>query len=130
MIKEVKCTTEQIRAELARLDEEDELNRLLGPAALAYHHAARQAWKWALGEAPSPISGYPKLTDQTFTDELHLLYRVIEETNPIRSAELYDQMQAKGFSPDYLLGAYRALRWLRTSPTSPYAELQHPIPWR
>lgn len=130
MIEAVKCSAEQIRAELARLDEEDELNQVLGPDALAYHRAARQTWERILGQAPSPIFGCQHVSDQAFDNELRFIYRVIEEDNPTRQAELYDELRGKGFTPDYLLGAYRALRWLRTGPASPYAHLYHPIPWR
>jgi hypothetical protein len=130
MIEAVRCTAEQIRVELARLADEDELNHGLGPTALAYHRAAQQAWEWILGEAPSPIFGYQHVSDKTFDDELRFVYRVIEEDDPDRQAELYEELRGKGFTPDYLLGVYRALRWLRTGPASPYAHLVHPIPWR
>jgi hypothetical protein len=130
MIDAVRCTAEEIRNELARLADEDELNHGLGPAALDYHRAAQQTWEWILGEAPSPIFGYQHVSDKTFDDELRFVYRVIEEDNPTHAAGLYEELRGEGFTPDYLLGAYRALQWLRGGPQDPYADMYHPIPWR
>jgi hypothetical protein len=130
MIEAVKCSAEEIRAELARLDEEDELNHILGPDALAYHQAARRTWEWILGEAPSPIFGYQHANDQNFENELHFAYRIIKEDDPARQAELSEKLRLEGFTADYVLGAYRALQWLRGGPDDPHAHLYHPIPWR
>lgn len=129
MIEAVRCTAEQIRVELARLVEELEIYRGI-PDALVYYHAAQQTWEWILGEALSPIFGYQHVSDKTFEDELRVVYRVIEEDNPTHAAELYEQLRGKGFTPDYLLGVYRALQWLRGGPQDTYAHMYHPIHWR
>lgn len=99
---------DEIRALLPDLTSEKELAGAIGGQfgndQLVYLAGVETAFVWYLGTGDSPVTAEHRPPDGLLLDlEWHELRGMVENGN-----------DHKGFDPKYVLGAYRAIRYLRS----------------
>jgi hypothetical protein len=98
---------EFVRAEVARLADEQTLFEVFGPAAAPYFDGLTRSLGWLAGTHASPLSRASIPPDQHACDAEYRTARLMVE-DPQRG---YD-----GLDPSFVQAVYRVLRWVRATP--------------